>query len=275
MFAQFRQLWLRFSLRTLFVVMTVVCCWLGWELSVVRQRQALRKELEGKLHFQFLDAEDYVKQYPPGQLPPKVAHIPLTRTLLGDRAIQSVNYEGWMQGFDEEDVKRLKKVFPEAELREVHPIPCHPGCFPGGTEVDTPQGRRLIETLGKGDVVTAMLPSGQATSATVQSVFVTDNILWRIETDGGELYTTSIQPLCVSLDKILPAGKLQPGDSLVRRQEGEIQIVKVLSVTPTERLVRVFNVVLGDSEIFVANGFLARSKPPELPTPRSGERGHN
>ena len=33
--------WLRFSLRTLFVVVTVIACWLGWNLHQVRERDRL------------------------------------------------------------------------------------------------------------------------------------------------------------------------------------------------------------------------------------------
>jgi hypothetical protein len=38
--------------------------------------------------------------------------------------------------------------------------------------------------------------------------------------------------------------------------------VAVQSVSSTGRTEQVFNVVLGDSVIFIANGFLVRSKPP-------------
>jgi hypothetical protein len=39
------------------------------------------------------------------------------------------------------------------------------------------------------------------------------------------------------------------------------------SVTATKREERVYNVVLHDSELFVANDYLARSKPPAVPEP--------
>jgi hypothetical protein len=41
-----KRRWFRFafSLRTLFVVVTVICCWLGYELNWIRQRhEALAK----------------------------------------------------------------------------------------------------------------------------------------------------------------------------------------------------------------------------------------
>jgi len=36
----------RFSLRTLFIVMTVVCVWLGWNLNIVRERKLARAAIE-------------------------------------------------------------------------------------------------------------------------------------------------------------------------------------------------------------------------------------
>jgi hypothetical protein len=38
--------WFRFSLRTMFVLVTVGCVWLGWEARVVMGRKSLRKQLE-------------------------------------------------------------------------------------------------------------------------------------------------------------------------------------------------------------------------------------
>ena len=35
--------WFRFSLRTLFVLVTAFCVWLGWQLHLVRQRNMLVK----------------------------------------------------------------------------------------------------------------------------------------------------------------------------------------------------------------------------------------
>jgi len=156
----------------------------------------------------------------------------------------------------------VTSVFPEAEVREVPLEPCHPGCFPRGTLVETPSGPRLIETLQAGDLVTAFLKSGERLDAPVQSVFVTDNRLWQVETDEATLITTETQPLCLATDRTRGAGELQPGDTILHYSGGEIRTVKVLAVTQTDRAEKVFNLILGDSELFIANGFLARSKPP-------------
>lgn len=261
------RIWFRFSLRTMFVLVTVFCCWLGWESSVVRKRQAVLKEFRGKSAYQITMADEWVKRFPAGSPQAGVARIPQIRVWLGDQAIQEISYRSYSADFSAQDLARLQKTFPEAtahELPEELQIPCHPGCFPRGTLVDTPSGPRKIETILVGESLTAFVTYNEPLTAQVQSIFVTENRLWKIETDAGVLFTTQTQPLCLDSDKILPAGELQPGDKILRRDQGEIHPVTVLAVTPTDRKEKVFNLVLGDSEIFIAGGFLARSKPPAL-----------
>ena len=46
-----KRRWFRFSLRTLFVLLTIFAfpmAWLGWQASIVQQRQAMRKWIESK-----------------------------------------------------------------------------------------------------------------------------------------------------------------------------------------------------------------------------------
>jgi hypothetical protein len=94
------------------------------------------------------------------------------------------------------------------------------------------------------------------------------NRLWRVTTSAGELLTTQTQPLCVPAGVDLavwetrPAGELEPGDRVFCWERGELRAVSVLAVAPADHHTRVINLVLGDCEAFLANGFLARSKPP-------------
>jgi hypothetical protein len=254
--------WFRFSLRTLLVVMTALCCWLGWESSVVRGRKAVLEEIEGKPGFSITTAADYAGRYPPGKAIPDLATVPLIRHWLGDQAIQEIWSIRHYQGFSEEQLARLTKAFPEAEFRESYPEPCHPGCFPRGTLVETPLGPRAIETIVAGDDLVAFLPTGEQVIGRVQSVFVTDNRLWEVMTPGGKLLTTETQPLCLADYSTRPAGELAPGDRVLRWQDGGLRSEEVVSVFSADRVEKVFNLVLGDSELFVAGGFLARSKPP-------------
>ena len=141
---------------------------------------------------------------------------------------------------------------------------CHPGCFPAGTPVQTPEGSKPIESLRIGDAVTTLGPDGASTPAKVQSVFIAQNRLLKVETEGGYLFTTETQPLCRIDGTTQGAGKLNRGDQIFRWQDGKRQVVKVCAVTPTDRVERVFNLILGDAEVFIAGGFLARSKPPAV-----------
>ena len=256
--------WFRFSLRTMFVVVTVLCVWLGWESSVVRQRQGVLKELRASPGFEITTAEEWAGRFPPNAPHPPPAKIALVRTWLGDKAIQEISYYRHFQGESNSLLRRAATTFPEAQVseREIPLQPCHPGCFPSGTLVDTPVGPRLIEEIQVGDLLTTIRPGGQSAESKVQSVFVTSNQIWKVETADGVLFTTQIQPLCLADERIVPAGKLEPGDRILCRKEGEIREVEVLRVSATEEVARVFNLVLGDSEIFIAGGFLARSKPP-------------
>jgi hypothetical protein len=179
----------RFSLRTMLIVMTLLCCWLGWEVSVVRERQSARRELGANPAFIFVTANAWA-EVAIGVPTPK-ARIPIVRVWLGDEAIQQIGYMRYMPGFSEDEVKRLSRIFPEAQLQESNPTePCHPGCFPAGTLVDTPEGLCPIERIGPGDVVISQSPIGGSVSAKVESVFTTENRLWQVETEAGTLVTT-------------------------------------------------------------------------------------
>jgi hypothetical protein len=39
-----KRRWFAYSLRTLFVVVTVFGCWLGWNINIVRQRREARDD---------------------------------------------------------------------------------------------------------------------------------------------------------------------------------------------------------------------------------------
>jgi hypothetical protein len=136
------------------------------------------------------------------------------------------------------------------------------GCFPAGTPIRTPDGARPVETIREGDVVTTVNRDGTASSHKVMSVFTTRNRLIEVRTDAGTLVTTQTQPLPLADGGIRAAGGLKVGERLWRWDGHERTAVTVQSVSSTRREEPVFNVVLGDSVIFIANDFLARSTPP-------------
>jgi hypothetical protein len=264
-----RRRWFRFSLRTMLIVVTALCVWLAWESSVVRERRELRRELTDS-RFEFQSASEWAKWQPPAAAP--TAQVSLIRRLLGDEAIQHIWYVPHYQEAEEtkELLARLKRVFPEAKLSERLFEPCHPGCFPHGTFVETPTGPRRIETLQVGDLVTSLDARGEPIAVPIQAVFRTDNRLWEVATAAGVVVTTETQPLCISLDtspgtsgdQVQTAGKLQPGDTIVRWEGGAPQSEAVESVRQTERIEPVINLVLEGGQYFIASGTVARSKPP-------------
>jgi len=140
--------------------------------------------------------------------------------------------------------------------------PCHPGCFPAGTLIQTPAGARAVEDVRAGDVVTTIGADGKTGKGKVGSVFVTDNRLIQVQTDAGMLTTTTTQPLALSGGGLKGAGDLKPGDRIDTWDGKQRKSAKVTTVADTGRQARVYNVVLGDPVLFVAGGFLARSKPP-------------
>lgn len=149
-----------------------------------------------------------------------------------------------------------------SNLKEIPLPPCHPGCFPAGTAVRVPDGVLPIERVRKGDLVTTVMADGKASHRKVWDVFVTRNTLVQVRTADGLLVTTPTQPLCLADGGFLRAGDLTAGDRIWQWHSGKRQAVEVVEVSLTKREAQVFNLVLGDSIVFIAGDFLARSKPP-------------
>jgi len=257
--------WFSFRLWQLFAVMTVIGCYLAWQIYIVKERKAELAKLKDSWTFRVTTVDQWLGSDTSG----RVASVPIVRrVLLGDVAVQSISYYPHM-ALDPE-LKRLQRIFPEANLVQDRPPlePCHPGCFPHGTLVSTPGGLQKIESIAVGDRVCSISLTGDKKSLAVQSIFRTQNRLWEVQTDRGLLVTTETQPLCTLLDKHIPAGELQPGDALLVWDDNEpignqLQEVRVVSVRKTDQIVPVINLVLGNREPFIANGYLARSKPPK------------
>jgi hypothetical protein len=153
------------------------------------------------------------------------------------------------------------KVVYVVEFRDPPKGGCHPGCFPAGTPVATSRGARAVETVRVGDEVTVVDARGNAGVGRVKAVFTENNTLLEVETDAGTLVTTPSQPLSRADGAIVATRDLLPGDEIHRWKDGKRLTAKVRSISDSGRTAKVFNVVLGNSEVFIAGGFLARSKP--------------
>jgi hypothetical protein len=160
-------------------------------------------------------------------------------------------------------------VSPPDPKREIPTEPCHPGCFPAGTKIRIADGTCLVEKVAVGDKVTTIGADGKSSSAKVTSIFVVNNRLWTVKTDAGDLVTTETQPLALTDGKLRPAGELKAGDKIYRWDGKERKTATVASVKASERVEKVYNLVLGEPTLFVANDFLARSKPPAVVDPKA------
>jgi hypothetical protein len=157
------------------------------------------------------------------------------------------------------DIHDLKPVVGDAGG---HPIPCHPGCFPAGTLVLVPGGTKRIELIRAGETVTTIGPDGRPARGVVQEVFTSKNQLVEVRTDNGTVVTTAAQPLCLVEGGFRKSGDLKVGDRVWQWRDGRRVETVVRAVTATGKEAPVFNLILGDSAVFVAGGFLARGKPP-------------
>ncbi len=144
------------------------------------------------------------------------------------------------------------------------PPPCHPGCFPAGTLIATPDGARRIEAIAPGEVVVLISPDGTSVVGPVHSTFQTCNRLVEVRTESGDLVTTETQPLGLRDGEFRRAGELVAGDVIWRWENGQRHAARVRAVVATGQEAPVFNLVVGESGVFVAGGFLARGKPPAL-----------
>jgi hypothetical protein len=165
----------------------------------------------------------------------------------------------------EPDSAELMRLLPQLgglNKDQERPLPpCHPGCFPAGTIVQTPAGPRAIDKVRAGDMVLSISPNGKAAGVKVASVFVGRAMLVEVETATGKLLTTAKQPLLLSDGKIKSAGALTGADAIVRWQEGRFHNIPVHGVKE-KTTHSVYNLVLEVRGTFLANGYLVQSKPP-------------
>src|SRR5438132_771847 len=91
----------RYSLATLFFVVTALGCWLGWESSVVRERRAILSEVRAGGMFQIITADQIATGLPPGIAARPQATVPRVRRWLGDEPVQEIWFIRYTQGFSE------------------------------------------------------------------------------------------------------------------------------------------------------------------------------
>jgi hypothetical protein len=101
---------LRFSLRLMFLAMTVLAAWLAWDMSIIRHRRALLATLD--ISYAVTPAVELSSQLAYRTFAAQVGSV---RRLLGDEAIQFIFYP---QNAEPEFVSTLQAAFPEATIQE-------------------------------------------------------------------------------------------------------------------------------------------------------------
>jgi hypothetical protein len=113
--------WLAYSLRTSLLLLTLLCCLLAWGSSVVRHRNALRRDLPDNHAFELVTVDEFVKRNP--QDATRLATIPWHRRLMGDTPVQQIWAHPYLATYSVEQRQRLVQAFPEADVQEVMPLP--------------------------------------------------------------------------------------------------------------------------------------------------------
>ncbi len=133
------------------------------------------------------------------------------------------------------------------------------GCFPAGTEVQTPQGPRPIEKLVRGDPVIGHDPMSGATLQDrvklVERRPATDIMTLEL-TDGSTLRATTEHPFWVIGSGWVRAKELLTGDA-IRTLDGDITVKRLSAPAPGAKPEYVYNVgVEGSAGYFVGGGKL-------------------
>jgi hypothetical protein len=106
----------RFSLRMLFVLVTVICLWLGWNARTVNARRALLAEIESRGGQAICGPEVIgLRCWSPALLFVET-DVPVSpiRRLLGDSVVEVIYLPS--AAFSCDDGDRIQDVFPEALL---------------------------------------------------------------------------------------------------------------------------------------------------------------
>ena len=119
--------WFRFSLRTLFVTMTVfgiAAGWVAWNLHQVRQRQWLVEFISSNVGMYTIGERPNRGALPALYVEPHGATgtVPLSWRLLGAKPIKSPALREWVV-FTPNDLQRARLLLPEVEVTIVPYMP--------------------------------------------------------------------------------------------------------------------------------------------------------
>lgn len=118
---------LRFTLRTLFVLVTVLCLWLGWNASTVHHRRQLRAQMIARGWIFFGDSADAgatgsLLPILTRMLPRSDVSLSWIRQMLGDSLVPWIGYPRAIpRSESKRDENQLESAFPEAQFIETSP----------------------------------------------------------------------------------------------------------------------------------------------------------
>jgi predicted lipid-binding transport protein (Tim44 family)/intein/homing endonuclease len=134
------------------------------------------------------------------------------------------------------------------------------GCFPTGTAITTPQGRKTIEELTSGDEVLAVDGNDLTVRTRVKTIFVKKNPLVRVETREGNFLTTPDHPFRIGPGRFRQAGDLHAGDLITRWEKGRLIQEKILGMDYAAGQGLVFNLEVDKPHTFIVEGFVVHNK---------------
>lgn len=112
-----KRRWFHFSLRTLFVVVTVLACWLGWNLNIMRQRNQAMARIVSE-NGQVITYDEFEKMVPAVRGKISTRQLPIGLRLLGTNPVAFINVPG--ESFTEHEADRIDRLFPEARVMRVN-----------------------------------------------------------------------------------------------------------------------------------------------------------
>ncbi len=104
----------------MFVVVTVVACWLGWQIRLIHERDATKKFVI-RHHGVIAEDDNSVRQawldaYPlHPEVPERSMEISTIRRLLGDKAVIEITVP---DSLGKNQLNRIQANFPEANVGE-------------------------------------------------------------------------------------------------------------------------------------------------------------
>ncbi|MFH0789576.1 MAG: TIM44-like domain-containing protein [Pseudomonadota bacterium] len=134
------------------------------------------------------------------------------------------------------------------------------GCFPAGTGIATPTGRKAIERLAAGDEVLAVDGKGRTGSTLVKTILVGKSPLLKLETRDGWLLATRDHPIGLGGGRFRPAGDLNVGDDIIRWEKGRLIAGKIRGVDQRAGEGLVFNLEVEAPHTFIAEGIVVHNK---------------